>query len=203
MDELIVIWLDYGLYGSNRNELKNIMNKYGLIQNISKVVGLNYNDIKEIYETFHFEDRLDEKLKNEDGISGIFEGGGEAVKIVKYDDMQKPVLIVYKGSKGAFFKVFATFVINLGGDIGQVVDMEGAGTYELIFRRRKNIALSKNLRNFVEERKVLTENFLRKIKAEKQVGNMSSDEFIRGWVELINKYGTLTDRTVIEELGVR
>lgn len=203
MNELVVIWLDNGIYNSNRNELKNIMNKYGLIQNISKVVGLNYNDIKEIYETFHFEDRLDEKLKNEDGISGIFEGGGEAVKIVKYDDMQKPVLIVYKGSKGAFFKVFATFVINLGGDIGQVVDMEGNGVYQIEFRRRKNIVLSEKLRDEVEGRKIIIESFLRKVKEEKRTGNISSDEFVCGWVELINKYGTITDRSVIEELGVK
>lgn len=203
MDELILVWLDQGVYNSNRDELKNIMRKYGLVQNVSKTVGLNYKDIKEIYETFHFEDRLDEKLKNEDGISGIFEGGGEAVKIIIFDDVMKPALIVYKGTKGTFFKEFVELLVEVGGDVGQVVDMEGTGTYELIFRRRKNIVLSEKLRNYVEERKVLTENFIRKIKAEKQVGNMSSDEFIKGWVSLINKYGTITDKAVIEELGVR
>lgn len=203
MDELIVVWLDHGLYDSNRNELINIMNKYGLVQNVSKVVGLNYRDIKEIYTDFHFEDRLDEKLKNEDGISGVFENNEEKVKIVKYDNMEHPALIVYKGSKGAFFKVFATFVINLGGDIGQVVDVEGAGTYELIFRRRKNITLNRMLRDEVEGRKVIVEGFLRKVKEEKRTGNMSSDEFVRGWIEMINKYGTITDRAVIEELGVK
>lgn len=81
--------------------------------------------------------------------------------------------------------------------------MEGNGTYELVFRRRKNIILSKQLRNEVEGRKVLVDNFLRKIKEEKRIGNMSSDEFVWGWVGLINKYGMTTDKVVIEELGVR
>lgn len=202
MEELIIIWLDNGIYNKNRDELKNIMSKYGVVQNVSKVVGLNSRDIKEIYEAFHYEDRFDEEVK-EDGISGVFEGSGEAVKIVKYDDMEKPVLIVYKGSKGVFFKELAEFLIELGGDVGQAVDMEGNGTYELVFRRRKNIILSKQLRNEVEGRKVLVDNFLRKIKEEKRIGNMSSDEFVRGWVGLINKYGMTTDKVVIEELGVR
>jgi hypothetical protein len=179
------------------------MKKYDLVQDMSKTIGLSPKDVKEIYETFHFEDRLDEKLKDEVGISGIFENGKEKVKIVLFDNTEYPGLLVYKGSKGMFFKEFSKFLVELGGDIAHVVDREDIGEYEVLFRRRKNLALSSLLGDALEERKVLTENFLRKVKAEKLVGNMNSVEFIEGWISMINKWGTITDKSVIKDVAIK
>lgn len=201
-----VIYLENGMYHTNKDSIKEIIRRYGLIWNDTKLrSGMSYDLMVDIYKTFKIEDNIvgDKSLVGRGGSSGIWESSTNAVKIIVFDkiveDEHLPVLLVYKGDEGAFYKEFVVHCISIGCEVSKVIEKEGSeGEYEQIFRKKKNIEMMLLLNDSFASRKIMVDNFLGRMKAMEKVGEMSSGEFIEGWKALIMKYGTYTDKMLID-----
>lgn len=195
------------MYHDNKDKLKGIIHKYGLIWNSGKVrSGMSYDVMVDIYKTFKIEDDIlgDSLVEGRGGSSGIWESPTNAVKIIVFDksddeNLHLPVLLVYKGDEGAFYKEFIVGCIGIGGEISKVIEREGLdGEYEQVFRKKKNIKMMLLLNDEFASRKIMVDNFLRRMKSKEKVGELSSSEFIEGWKGLIEKYGTYTDKMLFD-----
>lgn len=202
-----IIYLENGMYHTNKDSIKEIIRRYGLIWNDTKLrSGMSYDLMVDIYKTFKIEDNIvgDKSLVGRGGSSGIWESSTNAVKIIVFDkiveDEHLPVLLVYKGDEGAFYKEFVVKCISVGCEVSKVIEKEGSdGEYEQIFRKKKNIEMMLLLNDSFASRKIMVDNFLGRMKAMEKVGEMSSEEFIDGWKTLIMKHGTYTDKMLFDE----
>lgn len=205
--EFTVIWFDYGMYHNNKYRLKKIIHGYGLVWNGGKVRNdLDYEVLVDIYKVFRVENRVvgDKKVEGRSGASGIWESMGNAVKIIMFDKKNEsehlPVLMVYKGEESGFYKEFVRYCINIGCEVSKVVEGEN-GEYDEIFKRKKNVLLYTMLSDEFSQRQLMIDGFLRRVKELEVIGNMTSKEFVRGWKELISKYGMYTDKMLFNELS--
>ncbi len=203
--EFTVIWFDYGMYHSNKYGLKKIIHEYGLAWNEGKVkTDLDYEVLVDIYKVFRVENRVvgDKNIEDRSGVSGIWESRENVIKIIMFDKKDEnehlPVLMVYKGEESGFYKEFIRLCVNIGCEISKIVEGEN-GEYDEIFKRKKNVLLYSMLSDEFSQRQLMIDGFLRRVKELEVVGNMTSKEFISGWKELINKYGTYTDKMLFSE----
>jgi hypothetical protein len=202
--QFTLIFFEHGMYHANKDRLKEIIRRYGLIWNEGRRrSGISYELMIDIYRTFKIEDNIieDKLLEGRGGSSGIWESSSNAIKIIVFDTVEGehfPVLLVYKGDESSFYKEFILECIGIGCEISKVVEKED-GEFEQIFRKKKNIKMMMLLNDSFATRKIMEDNFLRRIKNMEKVGEISSVEFIDGWKNLINKWGTYTDKMLIDD----
>jgi hypothetical protein len=207
-NQFTLIFLEKGIYHENKDVLKEIIHRYGLIWNGGKVrSGLSYDVMVDIYKTFKIEDNLvgDKLVEGRSGSSGIWESPTNAVKIVVFDKSEDenlyvlPVLLIYKGDEGAFYREFILKCIGVGSEISKVIEREGSnGEFEQVFRKKKNIKMMMLLNDSFASRKIMVDNFHRRMKLMEKNGELFSNEFIEGWKGLIEKYGTYTDKMLFD-----
>jgi hypothetical protein len=204
-NQFTLIFFENGMYYVNRELLKEIISKYGLAWNVAKLRSrMSYTVMEDIYKVFKIEDLVidSEIVKGRSGSSGIWESPTNAVKIIVFDkaedeNLELPVLMVYKGDESAFYKEFLLKCIEMGCEISKVIEKED-GEYEQIFRKKKNVKMMKLLNDELAIRQIIINNFCGRIKAMKRVGAVYSNDFIEGWVALISERGTYTDKMLID-----
>jgi len=204
MTELTMIYFNYNIYNANKVKVKNIISKYGLSWQASKMkLGLPHEIILEAYKLFKIDDKIskDENLKGRSGSVGLWSNEKFSVKIIMFDkkteDEHLPVLLVFKGIETSeFYHDLMAYCANLGCTISKIVEVDGK--YEEIFRKRINIELVNDLNSVSGTKKVLCNMF------DNHINNTGhgkfSDSFIAKWKECIKKYGNYTFRDLINEM---
>lgn len=204
--EYTVIWFDYGLYNRNKRNLKKIRDEYGLVWNEGKITQLSWDEIIEAFKLFGMGDKIsrDTELLERSGSAGVWQSDNNHVKIIMFEKKNEeehlPVLMVYKGNEGEFYKKYMGYCKDIGCEIAKIVDM-GDGKFEEVFKKRINVELIGLLGDNVNIKEVLKKQFMVDIEFKREIGIVFSDEFVKGWVECIDRWGLYTDKMLYEEIS--
>lgn len=166
----VVIVYDWSKYGGG---VKDIFNKYGVKWNSDKACQLNEEELMNIHKKFKVEDVI---TKGGKGKSGIWECSDCAIKIVINEGEDIGLLIYRKrNEKDKAWKDF----VQYSKECGALVQMlDGSG---IIFRDRVNMELINRINDIGGEKKVMTENFIRKC----NILDIKNDGFKEKWVNCI------------------
>jgi len=205
------IYFDYNIYSINKDNLKKIMFDNGLVFINNKVKNYTWIELLEIFKYFKADDKIIENkdLLNRNGLTGLWENKNEAVKVVIFDEVLGkndclPVFMIYKRNElsnelnnelSLFYKKFIGTCINLGCEIGKVVETEN-GT-ELIFKKKINVKFNDILDDDEKNKKILEELFMNKVNL---FPGQYNSTFVEKWNECIKKYTNYTMKDFIKEL---
>lgn len=173
----IAVVYDWSKYGEG---LKNIFKKYGVKWNSDKMEKLNEEESKEILIKYKVGNDFNCSVSI--GKSGIWESKNCAIKIIMEDEKgggSDIGLLVYRkrSLEDKLWSIFVKYCKDCGALV-QVLDENR----EVVFRDRINVELIKRINDKVDEKKVMTENFIEKCQIEEY---LYGDSFKEKWVRCI------------------
>ncbi len=186
MTNYYIIYFVDDLYHNNKVKLKQIMKRYGLSWDWSKLESLSAKQIDGIYKLTGIKNTV-----NRSGSSGVWSNGTDSVKALMFEKQNKdehlPVLMICKFEvRKDFYTEFIVYCYKIGCQIVKLTKDRG----EYYFEFRKQLSEKKKRLMEMIDKKEATKSikkdlFLTEIKYRK---GKYSDSFINGWLNCIDMY---------------
>ncbi|MDD3474411.1 MAG: hypothetical protein PHP08_00725 [Candidatus Dojkabacteria bacterium] len=205
MNSYTTIFFEWNMYQLNKHKLQNLRTRFNVIWNDKKLTeDVPYNEIVGIYKIFKCENRVinDTNIRNRKGATGLWSNDVDALKVVVFDTINvnesPPVLMIYKGEEGEFYRVLVKMCADIGCEIGKLI--EDRNGLQVIFKRQLSIGEVKRIRDSEDSKVTLEKEFRNRILELKNVNVELGDEFIEEWKRCIQEYGYYNVRNLTNEI---
>lgn len=204
MNTYTTIYFDYNMYQPNKHKLENLRSEFGVLWNEKKRKDdVRYQEILDIFKLFKTENRIinDANLRNRRGAVGLWENRTNALKIIVFNPLANenpPVLLVYKGNEDEFYIDLIKMCINMGCEIGKLVEDEN-GIRE-VFKRKLSLEVIDKIQSSEESKETMKKLFDVRIYELQKHGYVFNNLFIEEWIRCINCYGYYNNNNLITEI---
>lgn len=204
MNTYTTIYFDYNMYQPNKHKLENLRSEFGVLWNEKKRKDdVRYQEILDIFKLFKTENRIinDANLRNRRGAVGLWENRTNALKIIVFNPFANenpPVLLVYKGNEDEFYIDLIKMCINMGCEIGKLVEDEN-GIRE-VFKRKLSLEVIDKIQSSEESKETMKKLFDVRIYELQKHGYVFNNLFIEEWIRCINCYGYYNNNNLITEI---
>ncbi len=204
MNTYTTIYFDYNMYQPNKHKLESLRSQFGVVWNEKKTQdNVSYQEILNIFKLFKTENRIinDINLRNRKGATGLWENGISALKIIVFDSFANenpPVLLIYKGNEGEFYIALIKMCINMGCEIGRLIEDE-SGIHE-VFKRKLSFELVEKIKSTEESKEIMKDLFDMRVSELRKHVYVFNNLFIEEWKRCIDSYGYYNINSLMMEI---